>query len=367
MKLAKVDFAFIGGRGLFSNYGGVENATREISLEMSKKLSSINVYGVTGDEENVFSLPENLSRINCPLWIYNKLGQHGLILFSVLHALLVSRPKVVFLFASGPCVFTPLLRLGGISVVTSLRAIDSARDKWGLISRSILKFGEYCAWKYSNSFTVNSKEMKDYYFAKRPSVLFIPNGAKLSQSNTNVPPYLQNKSFFLFAARFDPVKRLHLLLEAYVKIDNEKAPYLVIAGGKSKDALYEKKLMSYARDKIIFLGHISQQELDPLMQNCRAFILPSVLEGMSNSLLSAMVHGKAVLAADIAANSDVLFFKDALYQADDLKELTQGLIKLSENDEFCLELGKSLKHRALKNYSWEATANSFYAEGVKYL
>jgi len=364
--MSRVDFGFIGGRGVFSNYGGVENATREVTLELSKKNLNIIVYGVATNEHN--ELPGNLKSIDCPAWIYSTLGQHGLIFWSVMHAIFVSRPKVIYLFASGPCAFTPLLRLGRLEVVTSLRAIDSARDKWGKLNKKILQFGEYCAWRFATSFTANSREMVEHYCKNRTDVVFIPNGAKaISNTEALLPNNLKDREFFLFAARFDPVKRLHLLLEAYANLNIADAPVLVIAGGNSKDMEYEKGLRAYESENVIFLGHISQLELEPLMLACKAFILPSILEGMSNSLLSAMVNGKAVLAADIFANSDVLKHPDALFEADNVLALTEGLEKLATNGAFCSELGVKLKQRAIKNYSWKATAEQFYSEGKNFL
>lgn len=361
--MSKVDMAFIGGRGLFSNYGGVENAIREIALEVSKKSESIIVYGASNENENAFSLPQNLTRVDCPLWIYEKLGQHGLILFCVLHALFVGRPKVVYLFASGPCIFTPLLRLGGIKVITSLRAVDSARDKWGKVSQKILQMGEYCSWRFSNAFTVNSKEMVEIYTPKRGDVKFIPNGAKgietKGEGRLNELG-LTAHSYFLFAARLDPVKRLHILLEAHSKLPKETRPPLVVAGGHVKDKQYEQQLIDMAAPDVIFVGHISKKDLDPLMAHCRAFILPSVLEGMSNSILSAMAAGKPVLAADVPANSDLIAFRDALFTADDAVELQDKLAVLSTDNEFCATLGAKLKERAKTEYSWSTTSEKFY-------
>lgn len=364
--MSRIDIGFIGGRGISSNYGGVENATREVTLELSKKPLNIIVYGVATEEQK--ELPTNLNSVDCPAWIYRTLGQHGLIFWSVLHAIFISRPKVVYLFASGPCVFTPLLRIGCLKVVTSLRAIDSARDKWGKLNTKILQFGEYCAWRFANSFTVNSREMTEHYSKNRADVVFIPNGAKtISNTRASLPNKLKGKEFFLFAARFDPVKRLHLLLEANARLDVANAPVLVIAGGNSKDLEYENELRAYESESVIFLGHISQLELEPLMLNCKAFILPSILEGMSNSLLSAMVNGKAVLAADIFANSDVIKYSDALFEADNVLALTKGLEKLATEDDFCVQLGEFLRQRAIDNYSWKATAEQFYSEGKDFL
>lgn len=355
--------AFIGGRGLFSNYGGVENAIREIAVEVSKKGESIIVYGASNEDENVFTLPQNLSKVDCPLLIYQKLGQEALILFCVLRALFIDRPKIVFLFASGPCIFTPVLRVGGIKVITSLRAIDSARDKWGIVSQKILQIGEYCSWRFSNAFTVNSKEMLEAYAPLRRDVKFIPNGAKGIETKGEgrlIELGLTPDRYFLFAARLDPVKRLHILLEAHAKLPKETRLTLVVAGGHVKNKYYEQQLMNMASSDVIFVGHISKKDLDPLMAHCRAFILPSVLEGMSNSILSAMAAGKPVLAADVPANSDLLVYQDALFTADNCNELHDKLAALSTDNEFCATLGEKLKKRAKTEYSWATTSEKFY-------
>lgn len=356
--------AFVGSRGVFSNYGGVENATREIVLEMSQEKNvDINVYSVRTENDNKFTLPANVRTTFIPGFIYKYLGQHGYIFFCILNVLLINRPKVVILFASGPCIFTPLLRFGGIRVITSLRAIDSTRDKWGKISRTILQFGEYCSWRFADEFTANSKEMVSVFSKYRHDAHFIPNGAKRIV-NTNISDLgnygLTPNHYLLFAARLDPVKRLHLLLEANKRLPDSIRLPLVIAGGNVKDESYEKMLREYESQSVIFLGHITSKQLEPLMKYCRAFILPSVLEGMSNSLLSAMANSKAVLAADIVENSDVVECKDALFEKDNVNDLYEKLIKISNDMHFCNNLGQKLGTIASEKYSWTATSAMFF-------
>lgn len=362
--MQNVKIAFVGGRGIFSNYGGVENATREIVLQMSQEKNvNINVYGVQTENDNKFSLPANVRTTFIPGFIYKYLGQHGYILFCILNVLFLNRPKVVILFASGPCVFAPLLRLGGIKVITSLRAFDSARDKWGKVSRTILQFGEYCSWRFADEFTANSKEMISVYSKYRYDAHFIPNGAKrIVNANINeLKNYgLKPNHYLLFAARLDPVKRLHLLLEANERLPDSIRLPLVIAGGNVKDEAYEKELRKYESQSVIFLGHIKSKQLEPLMKYCRAFILPSILEGMSNSLLSAMANSKAVLAADIVENSDVVECKEALFEKDNVDDLYEKLIKISTDTHFCNNLGEKLGAIAREKYSWPVTSAMFF-------
>ncbi len=355
--------AFIGGRGLFSNYGGVENATREIAKEFTNHENmTVLVYSVKGEKDEVFTYPNNLQLVEIARGIYQKFGQHGYILACVFHALFVTRPKAVLVFASGPCLFTPLLRIGGIRVISSIRGMDSERNKWGLISRSILRMGEYCAYKFANHFTANSKKIVEHFREKRPDGHFIPNGCR---AISNVTPEdlnhygVKENQFLLFAARLDPIKRLDLLLEVHSQLPESQKLPLVIAGGMAHCQEYEKKLMQYQSDKVIFLGHISSSELAPLMKYCRAFILPSLLEGMSNSLLSAMANSKAIIAADIAENRDVVELDDAVFAPDNAEELKHRLVRVSTNEDFCAELGEKLGQLAKQKYSWAATANKF--------
>ena len=356
--------AFIGGRGLFSSYGGVENATREIAKELTKHEDlNINVYSVEGENDEVFSYSDNLNVISISRGIYKRLGQHGYILACVLHALFLLRPNAVLLFASGPCLFAPLLRLGGIRVISSIRGMDSARDKWGSVSRNILKLGEYCAWKFSHQFTANSKAIVESFKTRRSDCHFIPNGCRPIEE-TDCSPLdkynVEKNGFLLFAARLDPVKRLHLLLEVHSQLPVDKKLPLIVAGGNTHDAEYEAKLKQYQDDdNVIFIGHVSSRELAPLMKHCRAFILPSVIEGMSNSLLSAMANGKAIIAADIEENRDVVELEDALFEKDNYEQLQHSVIRASTNADFCGMLGDKLAVLGREKYSWESTAERF--------
>jgi glycosyltransferase involved in cell wall biosynthesis len=353
---------FIGGRGFFSNYGGVENAIRETCLELSKKNIDIDivVYGYRDTNDIIFQLPDNITTIMAPNWLYRQLGQFALIFYNTLHAIFISRPSVIVVFASGPCIFAPLFRLSGIRVVCSLRAIDSQRDKWGFLSSHILRVGEYFAWRFSNVFTVNSKEMVRHFSNKRSDSKFIPNGCRmLKGEETDLTKAFGNRPYFLFAARLDPVKRLHLLLQAHHNLDPENRPILVVAGGNSKDIAYEKELKRYAGNDVIFLGHIAQAQLETLIQRCVAFVMPSILEGMSNSLLSAMINGRPVVVANIDANSDVVSNSMAEFEADNIHSLMAKLIEVATDLDYGNELGQSLKERALTNYTWEATSLEF--------
>jgi glycosyltransferase involved in cell wall biosynthesis len=363
-----MDVSFIGGRGLYSNYGGVENAIREITKELTKKRLNVSVYGVASEAESVFPNCNRITPINMAQLIYRIGGQHFYILSCVLHAGLILRPKVVFLFASGPCVFTPVLRLFGIKVVTSLRAVDSKRDKWGHFSRNILKLGEYFSWRFSNVFTVNSLTMQRHFKPYRNDVIFIPNGTKTMDIDSEEvlrSLNLRENEYYLFAARLDPVKRLHLLLSVYKQLPAALQFPLIVAGGNVKDEKYLKRLKKLANENVKFIGHVNEKTLEPLMSACRAFILPSILEGMSNSLLSAMANKRAVLVANVDENRDVVENNKACFIADDEVDMLKKLTLLSSSNSHCEQLGSEMLRIIQQKYSWSNTAYLFYQQYIK--
>lgn len=359
-----ISIAFIGGRGLNSNYGGVENAIREISkCLVSYSDTEITVYGTREDSPSLVNKTETIKQVNMPRFVYDKGGQHLLTFFCVANAIFKRKNKIIFLFASGPCIFTPLLKLFGFKVVANIRAVDSQRDKWGVISRKILEYGERFACRYAHAMTVNSKEMRDYFIDARPDVYYVPNGATYKEVGNDGELYFQQtllkqKGYLFFAARLDPVKRAHLMIEAYNELDTNVP--LVIAGGHCKDPDYQRQLQQMASDNVIFLGHVSQEQVEVLIKNCMIFISPSVLEGMSNSILSAMLNSVPVIAADVRANSDLLEDKRAIFESDNVISLRSKMSELLQDSDQRNVLGASLKRHVLANYTWDNTARKFY-------
>lgn len=346
--LKSKSIAIIGGRGAFSSYGGVESASRAYAHEFGSRGYKTYLFGDSSNNTCQVGVYESVA---CPRFFNQVAGHFGTVFYAFIFLLFTRKVKTVFLFASGPCVFTFAFRMAGFRVMTSLRAVDSERDKWGLLSRLVLRFGEYSAYTFSHIFTVNSKEMYDRYKPFRSDVIFIPNGINLELVNdVYVNKYGR---YILFAARFDPVKRLHVLLEAFNKIKTPDIK-LVIAGGNSKDIVYERELKKYESERIVFLGHVNQKKVNELMVNCSLFVLPSILEGMSNSLLLAMSMKRKCLVADVRCNTEVLPFKQRHFQADNSADLACKIdLLLSEES----QLEDEIHDFCVQNYSWKASVD----------
>lgn len=140
-------------------------------------------------------------------------------------------------------------------------------------------------------------------------VVVIPNGVdiqKYSPGGSTLKAELGAERIFLYQGRIAPEKNVESLLKAWKQCrmgDNTK---LVIVGNHGPLAA---SLMPFygAEHGIIWLGFIAdeQRRID-ILRGTDVFVLPSLVEGLSLSLLEAMACGVACVATDAGADGEVL-------------------------------------------------------------
>jgi glycosyltransferase involved in cell wall biosynthesis len=108
-----------------------------------------------------------------------------------------------------------------------------------------------------------------------------------------------------FTGRLHPQKNLDLLLDAWPEVARRTGATLVLVGdGPDRDRLTERASALGVADRVHFVGAVA----DPAdyLRAGDVFALPSVAEGMSNSLLEAMATGLPCLASAIGGNTDLI-------------------------------------------------------------
>ncbi|GIW86999.1 MAG: glycosyl transferase [Isosphaeraceae bacterium] len=110
---------------------------------------------------------------------------------------------------------------------------------------------------------------------------------------------------FIFTGRFHPQKNLAMLIEAWSQLVRVVPAYLVLLGwGPDRPALEvlieERGLSHWVR----ILDVVPDPA--PYLRAADGFVLPSIAEGMSNSLLEAMASGLPCLVSAIGGNEDLV-------------------------------------------------------------
>ena len=97
------------------------------------------------------------------------------------------------------------------------------------------------------------------------------------------------------------------------------------------------------------------------LYDANAFVLPSVSEGFSGSLVEALITGIPIVASDIPMNIEAISpGKDAFFfRHDDSRDLYDKMDKLMNSYEASCEIGKIMRRRAIHNYDIRKVADEY--------
>ena len=188
-------------------------------------------------------------------------------------------------------------------------------------------------------------------------VMIIPNGVdqhKYSPGHSNLKYQLGAKRLFIYQGRIATEKNIEALLKAWKSADlGESCQLLMVGDGPLRSSLE----LNYGKEhNIIWLGYISnEQQRINILRAADAFILPSLVEGLSISLLEAMSCGTACLATDAGADGEVL--EQGAGVVLDTQEVTSQLKTLlplfRDHPEMTDLLGQKARQRVLERYTLE--------------
>ena len=124
----------------------------------------------------------------------------------------------------------------------------------------------------------------------------------------------------------------------------------------------KERLVTIAKSKgarVDFLGELSPNEVREKLQASKCFVNLSSYEGLSFSLIEAMMESKACIVTDIKGNTDVINndITGLIIPVDSTAELFNAIQNCVTNEEIKIRLGKSAREKALRCYSEEKQLN----------
>jgi len=160
--------------------------------------------------------------------------------------------------------------------------------------------------------------------------------------------------------RLVAVKDFPTLIEAFAKLDTSSKLHLVLVGDgterQSLEALVSQKDLT---DRVTFTGR--RDDVNEVVSCFDLFVLPSLSEGLSNTLLEAMSCGIPVLGSNVGGNPEIIDPDHSGYLFDvgnteQLRELLQGII----NDPEKLQaLSTTTRHHILDNHSLKNMVSNY--------
>ena len=199
--------------------------------------------------------------------------------------------------------------------------------------------------------------------------VIIPNGVDhniwkpalfFNKKYLSIKEKLGNYRIFLYMGRIVNEKNIEALLKAWSQLKKNDCKLLIVGDGPMKPIL-ENNFSYKKNDDLIWWGE--ESDIDKrvaIMQIAEAFFLPSLVEGLSLSLLEAMSTGTACIATDAGADGEVLENGAGIVISTDnvTSQLKKIIPILLDNPNLSKRLGKKGRNRILEKYSIEKNINS---------
>ncbi|MDQ3659523.1 MAG: glycosyltransferase family 4 protein [Actinomycetota bacterium] len=136
--------------------------------------------------------------------------------------------------------------------------------------------------------------------------------------------YGLERPYVLWTGTVEPRKNLSRLLDAFVRLDQERGLDLVLVGPRG----WNEDLGGIAfsvRDRVRMLGFVPASDLGPLYAGAEVFCFPSLLEGFGFPVLEAMSQGTTVVTSRGTSTEELADGAGVLVDPLDVSSIAQGL------------------------------------------
>lgn len=106
-----------------------------------------------------------------------------------------------------------------------------------------------------------------------------------------------------------------------------------------------------------------RRDVADVMRGLHAFVLPSIAEGISNTILEAMASALPVIATDVGGNADLVQAGETgtIVPASDVEAMAEHLHALATRPDHAQAMGRAGRQRVLDRFSMQAMVAAYQA------
>lgn len=154
-------------------------------------------------------------------------------------------------------------------------------------------------------------------------------------------------------SRLDPIKNQPMMIEAFAKTIEAfpNATLLIVGDGSERESLERLVDSLGIRSNVIFTGFMVKPQ--PFFQLLDIFLLSSLSEGTSMTLLQAMACEKPSVVTDVGGNPEIVIDGETgcLTPDQDSQSFSKAMLELLECPARCHSMGQAAKSRYLALFS----------------
>jgi glycosyltransferase involved in cell wall biosynthesis len=198
---------------------------------------------------------------------------------------------------------------------------------------------------------------------KSDRVHFIPNG--IDGSFYQDPPPRselldelgldESNKLVGIVARLDPIKNHALLINAMKEVHERipEARLIVVGDGPLSDELEQQTSELNVKDVVIFMGE--RGDVPRILSGLDLFVLSSLSEGMSITLVEAMAAGLPIVVTDVGGNPSIISSEEngTIVPSDDREALSEAITRLLNDEVNATQLGVKARKRFEEEFTLE--------------
>lgn len=177
----------------------------------------------------------------------------------------------------------------------------------------------------------------------------IVDGNKMQYQDTN-----REKNYFLFIGNVEKRKGIGILLDAFKEYICSGGTRKLVLAGRVRDKELEAKIQALNLEftnRIVLRGYISNKEKWTLLNECSAFVYPSLAEGFGIPPVEASYFNKKIIVSDIGIFKEVLGNEVEYFKIEDdynktVSNLRNKLLEVKNNE--IVEYSFNEKYRSEK-------------------
>jgi glycosyltransferase involved in cell wall biosynthesis len=187
------------------------------------------------------------------------------------------------------------------------------------------------------------------------SVLVTPNGIDTSHFHPGAQQatYVCPEKFILFVGSLQPRKNLQALLRVWHQLKDEYPHLWLVVAGEA--GVIFSKIKYHPDERVLFLGHVAEDDLPGLYANALLLVLPSFDEGFGLPALEAMACGTPVIVSDAGALPETVGNASLILNISESEGLIKAIKECLENSALRSTLIEN-GYQRIKNFSWQRSA-----------
>ena len=122
----------------------------------------------------------------------------------------------------------------------------------------------------------------------------------------------------------------------------------------------EVKLASKQQENLHYLGYLPPEKTIPLLRGSDVLIQPSLIEGISSTILEAMACKTTIIATEIEGNKEILEDNRTGILVKNHSDIIDSILKLIDDSRFSQKLVDNA-FKEVQKYDWSKIGKKYFS------